>query len=142
MTIHLLQLWLPIILGTGLAWIASGLIHMLLKYHNSDYQQLSNEAEVMTVIKNGSPNLGIHSFPFCSDMGEMGNPEVQQKFSLGPVGMLTLFPDGMPKNGQTNGSADHFFPGWLHIDCLLRHSRVGAGRAFLRGLRNHGSPCR
>ena len=40
MTISLLQMWLPIVLGTFLAWMASGLIHMVVKYHNSDYQRL------------------------------------------------------------------------------------------------------
>jgi len=108
-TINLLQLWLPIVLATGLAWIASGLIHMLIKYHDSDYQQLSNEAEVMSAIHKGSPNLGIHTFPYCIDMGEMGNPEVQQKFSDGPVGMLTVFPNGMPKMGKLIAQQISFF---------------------------------
>jgi len=62
MTISLMQLWMPIILGTFLAWISSALIHMVIKYHNSDYQGLSNEAEVMAAVKNGSPKLGIHTF--------------------------------------------------------------------------------
>lgn len=109
MTINLLQLWLPIILGTGLAWIASGLIHMLIKYHNSDYQQLSNETEVMSAVQSGSPNLGIHSFPYCSDMSEMGKPEVQEKFSRGPVGLLIVFPNGMPKMGKLMAQQISFF---------------------------------
>ncbi len=115
MTINLLQLWLPIVLGTGLAWIASGLIHMLIKYHNSDYQQLSNEAEVMSAVQNGSPKLGVHTFPYCSDMAEMGKPEVQQKFSQGPVGMLTVFPNGMPNMGKLMAQQISFFL----LGCIL-----------------------
>jgi hypothetical protein len=100
MTISLVQLWMPIVLGTFLAWIASALIHILIKYHNSDYQGLSNEAEVMTAVKNGSPKLGIHTFPYCADMSEMKNPEVQEKFNQGPVAILTIFPNGMPPMGK------------------------------------------
>ena len=76
MTITLSQLWLPILLGTFLAWIASALIHILLKYHNSDYQQLSNEDEVLSAVRNGSPKLGIHTLPYSIDMSEMNNPDV------------------------------------------------------------------
>ena len=43
MEVSILQLWIPILVGTGLAWIASGLIHMVIKYHNSDYQGVPNE---------------------------------------------------------------------------------------------------
>lgn len=100
MTVGLMQLWMPILLGTFLAWIASGLIHMAIKYHNSDYQQLSNEDEVMSAVRNGSPSLGIHTFPYCGDMSEMKNPEVQEKFNKGPVGFVTMFPNGMPPMGK------------------------------------------
>ena len=61
MTLSIMDLWLPIILGTFLAWMASGLIHMLLKYHNSDYQKLANEDEVTAAVRKGSPSPGVHS---------------------------------------------------------------------------------
>jgi len=114
-TINLLQLWLPIVVGTGLAWIASGLIHVLIKYHNSDYQPLSNETEVMSAVRSGSPNLGIHTFPYCSDMAEMGNADVQEKFNRGPVGMLTVLPNGMPKMGKLMAQQITFFL----LGCIL-----------------------
>jgi len=100
MSISLLQLWLPIVVGTVLAWIASALIHMLVKYHNSDYQRLSNEDEVMNAVRNGSPKVGLYTFPFCIDMNEMKDKSVQEKFANGPVGMLTVFPNGMPPMGK------------------------------------------
>ena len=100
MSVSLLQLWLPIVVGTLLAWIASAVIHMAIKYHNSDYQQLDNEDEVMDAVRNGSPKLGIHTFPFCIDMADMKKESVQQKFANGPVGMLTVFPNGMPPMGK------------------------------------------
>ena len=109
MSVSLLQLWMPILLGTFLAWIASAVIHMAIKYHNSDYKQLANEDEVMNAVRNGSPGLGIHTFPFCIDMNEMKNEAVQQKFANGPVGMLTMFPNGMPPMGKLVGQQVLYF---------------------------------
>ncbi len=115
MTISLVQLWLPIVLGTFLAWIASGLIHMVVKYHNSDYQRLTNEDEVMNAVRNGSPTLGIHTFPFCIDMNEMKDKGVQQRFKNGPVGFLTMFPNGLPNMGKLMGQQISFFL----VGCVL-----------------------
>ena len=80
MSVSLLQLWLPILLGTFLAWMASALIHVLVKFHDSDYQQLGNEDEVMNAVRNGSPKLGMHTFPYCIDMKEMKNEGLIEKF--------------------------------------------------------------
>jgi len=115
MTISLLQLWMPILLGTFLAWIASALIHVVAKYHNSDYQQISNEEEVMAAVRNGSPSLGIHSLPYCTDMSEMNKPEIQEKFKKGPVAMLTVFPNGLPNMGKLMPLQIGFFL----VGCIL-----------------------
>jgi hypothetical protein len=109
MTINIMQLWLPIILGTALAWIASGLIHMVVKYHNADYQKLANEDEVMAAVRAGNPALGTHNFPHCVDMSEMANESMQQKFKEGPVGFLTVLPNGLPNMGKLMGQQISFF---------------------------------
>ncbi|MDH3645740.1 MAG: hypothetical protein OER80_03115 [Gammaproteobacteria bacterium] len=100
MTVNLSQLWMPIVLGTVLAWVASALIHMLIKYHNTDYKPLSNEDEVRAAVRKGSAAVGFYCFPFCSDMSEMKNEALQQKFIEGPVGFLAIFPNGMPPMGK------------------------------------------
>jgi hypothetical protein len=115
MSISLLQLWLPIVLGTFLVWIASGLIHMVIKYHDSDYQALENEEDVMNAVRNGSPSLGLHMFPYCVDMNEMKNETVQQRFTRGPVGMLTVLPSGLPNMGKLMAQQISFFL----LGCIL-----------------------
>lgn len=109
MTISLLHLWMPILLGTFLAWIASAVIHMVIKYHDSDYQQLSNEDEVMDAVRNGSPKIGVHTMPYCIDMNEMKKESMQEKFAKGPVAMLTVFPNGMPPMGKLVGQQILYF---------------------------------
>lgn len=109
MSLSLMDLWMPIVVGGVLAWVASAVIHMALKYHNADYQPLSNEDEVMDAIRNGSPGLGLHTFPYCKDMKDMGNEDVQAKFNKGPVGMITILPSGMPPMGKLLGLQISFF---------------------------------
>lgn len=100
MGVDLIELWMPILLGGVLAWIASALIHMALKYHNSDYRQLPNEDEVAASISRGTPRPGLHSIPYCTDMGKLSDPAMQAKFTNGPVAFVTIFPNGMPPMGK------------------------------------------
>jgi len=109
MTISLMQLWLPIVGSAVLTWIASGLIHMIIKYHNSDFQKLANEDEVAAAVGQGSPKLGLHHFPHCADMSEMANESMQEKFKKGPVGMVIIFPNGMPNMGKYLGQQFAYF---------------------------------
>lgn len=109
MTIHLLQLWLPIVLAAVLAWFASAMIHMLLKYHKSDYAKLGNEDEVADALRNGSPRVGFYSLPHCVDMADMQDEAMQQRFARGPVAFVTVFPNGMPKMGKLMAQQISFF---------------------------------
>ena len=115
MAVELLDLWLPILLGAVLAWIASALIHMALKYHNSDYRPLANEDEVATSIKRGAPRPGIHAIPHCADMGKLSDPAMQAKFVNGPVAFVTVFPNGLPQMGKLIGQQILYFL----VGCVL-----------------------
>ena len=100
MAVNLIQLWLPIIAGGLLVWLASALIHTMLKYHNHDYLQLSNEDEVTGALRNGSPAPGVYTTPFCIDMSQMKDEAMQKRFMEGPVAFITVFPRGMPPMGK------------------------------------------
>jgi hypothetical protein len=99
----LTQLWAPILLSAFLVFLASSLIHMVFKWHNSDYQQLPNEDEVRAVIAKGNPAPGQYVTPYCMDMKEMANPEMVKKYETGPVGMFTIMKNGKPNMGPTLG---------------------------------------
>ena len=109
MGVGLIDLWMPILLGSVLAWISSALIHMLLKYHNSDYRKLANEDEVAASIRHGSPQTGLHSIPHCKDMSELAEPAMQAKFVDGPVAFVTIFPNGLPRMGKLVGQQVVYF---------------------------------
>jgi hypothetical protein len=97
----LAQLWMPIILSAVAVFVASSLIHMVLKWHNSDYRKLPNEDSVRAAIRAGNPAPGQYIVPHCLGMKEMQTPEFQQKFVEGPVGFITLRPNGAPRMGGT-----------------------------------------
>ena len=96
----LLHLWLPILLAAVVVFIISSLVHMVFKYHASDYGTVSNEDAIRAAIRAGNPAPGRYVVPFCKDMKDMGSAAMQQKYREGPVGHVTLGPTGMPVLGK------------------------------------------
>ena len=109
MNISLFSLWLPILLGTVLAWIASMLVHMVLKYHDRDYQKFGNEEAVMDAIRDGSPEKGFYGFPRIVDMADYKDEAVLARFAKGPVGFAIIAGNGMPNMGKLVGQQVAFF---------------------------------
>lgn len=97
--VALAQLWLPILLSAVLVFLASSLIHMVIKWHNKDYRKLPNEDEVRAAIQKGNPSPGQYITPWGMDMKEFANPEFQKKFIDGPVGVFYIRKPGMPAMG-------------------------------------------
>ena len=97
------QLWIPILLSAVCVFLASSLIHMVVKWHASDYRALPNEDEVRAAIRKGNPTPGQYVLPHCSDMKAMGKPDMQQKYKDGPVGFLVIRPSGAPAMGVALG---------------------------------------
>ncbi len=97
--VPLTALLLPVLLAAVIVFVASSLIHMVLKYHQSDYRQLPEEEKLLGALRPAGLTPGLYHFPFCSHK-DMNTPAMQEKFKQGPVGMLTVFPSGpvaMPK---------------------------------------------
>lgn len=82
------SLWLPILVSAVLVFVASSLIHMLLKYHASDHRQVPNEAVLADVLRPLEP--GQYTVPYASSMKEMGEPEYMEKMKRGPIAIITM----------------------------------------------------
>ena len=93
--VPLTALWLPIVLSAVIVFVASSLIHMLLKYHNSDYGKLPDEDKVLAAMRSANPQPGLYVLPYCTHQ-DMKSPAMVEKFKQGPVGFLTLRPNGPP----------------------------------------------
>jgi hypothetical protein len=92
-------LWLPVLVSAVLVFVASSIIHMALRYHNSDYTPLPDEDAVRQAIRSANPAPRQYIFPYAMDPKEMKSPELQRKFVEGPVGVLTLRRPGPPVMG-------------------------------------------
>ena len=94
--ISLAALWLPIVLSAVVVFIVSSVVHMVLPYHKSDYGKLPKEDDILAAMRGAGLRPGAYMFPFLGGMKEMGTPAAQAKYEKGPVGMLTVMPNGMP----------------------------------------------
>ena len=92
-------LWLPIILSAVIVFLASFIVHMVLRYHASDYTKLPNEDAVRAAIRAGNPRPAQYIIPYCPSPKEMQSPEMMQKFTEGPIAVLNLKPSGPPTMG-------------------------------------------
>jgi hypothetical protein len=118
--VSLTALWLPILLAAVIVFVASSVIHMVLKYHQSNYRQLPEEDKLLAVLRPAGLTPGLYNFPHCTHK-DMNTPAIKEKFKQGPVGFLTIFPSGpvaLPK-----------FLGLWFAYCLL----VGVFVAYLTG---------
>ena len=98
--VSLTALWLPIVLAAVAVFIASSVIHMAFKYHNSEYKQLPDEASVLDAMRGAKAGPGFYSFPYAASMKEMGTPEMMEKYTQGPVGTVNVNPSGPPAMGK------------------------------------------
>ena len=99
--VHLTELWLPVLVSAVVVFIASSLIHMVLKWHNPDYRKLPNEDAVQAALNAEKPAPGQYVLPHCMDPKDMGKPEMAQRFTDGPVALVWLKAPGMPAMGGT-----------------------------------------
>jgi hypothetical protein len=99
----LAALWLPIVLSAVIVFFASAVLHMVLKYHQSDCFHLSNEEQALAALRAAGVKPGYYHFPYTTHQ-DMKSAAVQEKFKQGPVGMMTILPSGPPAMGKYLGS--------------------------------------
>lgn len=88
-------LWMPIVLSAIFVFIVSSIIHMVLGYHASDYQQLPNEEQVMDALSKMNIQPGHYAVPKANSMKEYNTPEFQVKVAKGPNMFMHVRKPGM-----------------------------------------------
>ena len=120
--VPLLDLWLPILLSAVFVFVVSSVVHMVLPLHKSDCAPMKGEEEILAAIRKHGNAQGQYMFPHAPSMKEMGSPEMLAKFQRGPVGNLTLRPNGVPAIGKALGQ-------WFVLTLV-----IGACVAYIAGL--------
>lgn len=96
-------LFLPAALSAVLVFIASSLIHMVVKWHQSEYKTFPNEDEVRAAVGKSKPVPGKYVIPFCKDGKEMASEAMQRKFDEGPNAVMLVRENGAVQLGPFLG---------------------------------------
>ncbi len=99
--VALTALWLPIIVSAVFVFIVSSLIHMLTPWHKNDFRALPDELKVRDALRPLAIPPGDYMFPRAKSMEDMRSPEFKQKWSEGPVAMMTVLPNGQMGMGRS-----------------------------------------
>ncbi len=86
------QFWLPILVSAVFVFVASSLIHMVLKYHSNDVGAAPNQDALQNALKGAAP--GWYGVPMAPDPKERMSAEWLKKWADGPSAMLTVFAPG------------------------------------------------
>ncbi len=89
-------LWIPILLSAVIVFVASSIIHMMLRYHWTDFGTLPDENKVMEELRKFNLPPGDYLLPRAGSMKEMGTPEFVEKLKQGPVLFMTVMKSGQP----------------------------------------------
>jgi len=101
--VSLAQLWLPILLSGVFVFIASSILHMVLRFwHAPDSKGFSNEDEVGAAMRKGNAAAGLYMIPYCTPE-KMKEPAMMEKFKTGPVGVIFLRQPGAMNMGAMLG---------------------------------------
>lgn len=88
-----LSLWLPILVSAALVYIASTVIHMVLRYHRNDVTGIPDERKVADALRPFAIPPGDYVMPHAEDAKEMRTPEYLEKTREGPVAIMTILPN-------------------------------------------------
>lgn len=96
-------LWLPILLSAVAVFLASWLLHMFLKYHDTNYAKLAVEDDVRAALRSFNIAPGEYSVPHATSATSMSSPEYRAKLEEGPVLLMTVMPNAMFNMGKSLG---------------------------------------
>ena len=99
--VSVMSLWLPILLAAVLVFVVSSIIHMFLKYHQTDFSGLANEDGVMDALRPFNIPPGDYVTPHAGSTEAMKSPEFTEKCDKGPVVFMTVLPNGPVQMGSS-----------------------------------------
>jgi hypothetical protein len=97
----LADLWLPIVLSAVFVFVASSIIHMLTPWHKGEYVKLPGEEQILEAMRGQNVPPGHYMFPCAKSMKDSCSPEMIEKYNRGPVGIMTVMPNGPMNMGKS-----------------------------------------
>lgn len=100
--VQLSALWIPILVSAVFVLIALSILHMLPGWHKGDLKALPAEPSIMEVVRTADVPPGDYRFPYGTT-AEMTTPAFDEKMKAGPVGVVTIMPNGTINMGKLMG---------------------------------------
>jgi hypothetical protein len=101
--VELTALWKPILVSVACVFVALVLIHALLGWHKADMVAIPNETQFMDAVRALNVPPGEYRFPYSNSTSEMRTPEWDARMQRGPVGIMTMHPNGGIDMGKMFG---------------------------------------
>jgi hypothetical protein len=101
--VELSALWMPILVSAVLVLVALVIIHGMLGWHKDDMAALPGEPAVMDALRGANVPPGEYRFPYARTTQEMTTPEFEEKMKRGPVGIMSVWPNGEINMGKLMG---------------------------------------
>jgi hypothetical protein len=101
--VGLSALWMPILVSAVFVLIRLAIIHMMPGWHRSDMTAVPGEDKVMETLRGLNVQPGEYRFPYGNTTVEMTTPVFVEKMKTGPVGALTIRPNGELPFGKMMG---------------------------------------
>ncbi len=95
------SLWLPILLSAVIVFVASSIIHMVLRYHRTDFRKAPAEDELMEALRKIGVAPGEYMIPCAGSPEGMKDPAFVEKMKRGPVAFITVIESGPPSMGKS-----------------------------------------
>ena len=125
--VPIMSLWLPILLSAVFVFVASSLVHMVLRYHSTDMKRLPDEDATVDSLRKLNIPDGTYIIPHAGSMEAMKSPEFQEKVKKGPRAILTVWGGGNPS------MAPYLFQWFVYILVVSVFGAYVAGRALQVG---------
>jgi len=106
---------LPSLVATALVFVASSLIHMVLRLHQPDYRKLGDEEAVASALRKAAPAPGQYVIPHCARPEEERTPEFAKRLEEGPIAVIYIGRSGAIKIGPFLGK----WMGYVFVVSLL-----------------------
>lgn len=92
--VSITSLLIPIFLSAVFVFVASSVIHMVLRYHKDDLHQVPNEDVALEALRNLKIPPGDYCAPYAGSMAAMKSPAFAEKMARGPVVLMTVSAGG------------------------------------------------
>jgi len=96
-------LWMPIIVSAVFVFITLMLSHMMPGWHKHDMIAVPGEDKVLETLRGLNVQPGEYRFPYGNTTAEMTAPAFVEKMKTGPVGTMTIRPNGELPFGKMMG---------------------------------------